>query len=324
MEFMQSDWGWTVILDLFLGGLGGASLAITALMRLIGRQAFPKTVKFGAWIGTGCLAIGVLCLLADVGQPLRAMLMPISFSHFTSWMAFGAWFMFCAVVFAGLFALSSTPQVGAKLGEGVRAKLDVLQKVFAAGGLVFGLAVVVYTGFLVCSAPGIPFWNTVLVPLGFAPLSLLAGAATVHFLVSKFEGAEDERPRAVGVALLALRIAVIAFAVLSGIALAVFLSNATALGGTAAACSAAVTVGGWAAVFWALVMVVGLAIPAVLALMQLVTKKTCWKAALVLLACVVVGGIVWRMVLIALGAHEALPAPVVPQAFLDFSLHALQ
>ena len=248
MEFLQSDWGWTVILDLFFGGLGGAALAITGLMRLMGKQAFPKTVKFGAWIGTGCLAVGVLCLLADVGQPLRAMLMPISFSHFTSWMTFGAWFMFCAVVFAGMFALASTSQVTNKLGEGIRSKLDALQKVFAVGGIVFGLAVVVYTGFLVCSAPGIPFWSTVLVPLGFAPLSLLAGSATVYFLVSKFEGCADGEPKAVAVALKALCVAIIAFAVLSVIALAVFLGDAVAQGGTAATCSAAVSGGGWAAV----------------------------------------------------------------------------
>ncbi len=323
MEFLQSDWGWTVILDLFLGGLGGAALAITGLMRVMGKQAFPKTVKFGAWIGTACLAIGVLCLLADVGQPLRAMLMPISFSHFTSWMTFGAWFMFCAVVFAGLFALSSTPQVTDKLGEGIRSKLDLLQKIFAIGGIVFGIAVVVYTGFLVCSAPGIPFWNTVLVPLGFAPLSLLAGAATVHFLASKFEGAVDEQPKVVATSLMALRVGIIVFAVLSGIALAVFLGDAVAQGGTAATCSAAVSGGGWAAVFYVAVVVIGLAAPAVLAAMQLATKKTCWKIALAILVCVVIGGLAWRMILISQGAHEALAPPVVPQAFIDYTIQLI-
>lgn len=319
MEFLQSDWGWTVILDLFLGGFGGAVVAITALTRLVGKEAFPKTVKFGAWISAICIAIGVVCLLADVGQPLRAMLMPVSFSHFTSWMTFGAWFMFCALLFSGLFALSATPQVTDKLGKGIQAKLDLLQKIFAVLGLVFGIAVVIYTGFLVCSAPGIPFWNTVLVPLTFTPLSLLAGATAVHFLVSKLE-AEVEGAVSAAALLRVLRLGIVALAVLSGIAVAVFLGSALGASETAASCAASVIGGPWAVVFWLFVVVVGMVAPAALALAQFITKKVCWKAALVILVCAVLGGLAWRMVVVALGSHAALAIAVVPQALMGITL----
>ena len=96
MGFMQSDWEVTVGDRPVHGRRGsGASWRCPGSCGLIGKDRYRREAACGAWIGFGCIVVGLLCLLADVGQPLRAMLLPVSFSHFTSWMAFGAWFMFC-------------------------------------------------------------------------------------------------------------------------------------------------------------------------------------------------------------------------------------
>ena len=338
MEFLQTEWGWTVILDLFLGGMGAAALVVSAIVRLCTRDRLRKTAACGAWIASGCLAVGVICLLADVGQPLRAMLMPVSFSHPTSWMTFGAWFMFFRVVFAVLFALSETRRVTTRLGGAHGSAADAskqsaapgaaydaaaaahvagpswlapLQVAFAIGGIAFGAAITVYTGFLLSSASGIPFWDTALLPCTFVALSFLAGCTAVHLALE----AQERGNEAATPCTLALRVAVLVFAAASAVTLWLFLNQGMITGETAADAAAAVTGGAWAPLFWGGVAVVGVALPAVGALAQLITRKRCWKIATAMLLCAVIGGLIWRAIVIGLGAHAALYSPAVPQMF---------
>lgn len=344
MEFLQTEWGWTVILDLFFGGMGAAALAVSGVIRLCTRNKLHATVCCGAWIATGCLAAGVLCLLADVGQPLRAMLLPVSFSHATSWMTFGAWFMLCGVVFALLLALSETRRLTKRLGStggqgrdaahgGSEAShqsaapgaaydaaaahtaqpawLEPAQMVFAVGGVLFGCAVTVYTGFLLSSTAFIPFWNTALLPCTFVTLSFLAGCTAVHLALETQERGND----AAAPCALALRVGIMACAVASGVALWLFLSQGFIAGEGAAQAASAVVGGAWAVVFWLCVAVIGVAAPAAGALVQTITHGRCWKVATGMLCAAVIGGIAWRVIVIALGAHAALYSPAAPQMF---------
>jgi formate-dependent nitrite reductase membrane component NrfD len=70
---MQREWGWWIAIYLFLGGIGGGGYTIGAANRLVGEGAEASTM-FGLWIGFPALAIGSICLLADLGSPPRVFL----------------------------------------------------------------------------------------------------------------------------------------------------------------------------------------------------------------------------------------------------------
>lgn len=190
---MQSEWGWTVVVDLFMSGFGGCLFAMVAMLFLAAKERFRRAVRIGAWISFGAVLAGVCCLLADVGQPVRAMWMFGSFVNFESWMPRGAWALALTLAVFLLFALLGEERVAKLIGRGrfcafARTALAVL-------GIACGVFVTVYTGCLLMDSGSIPFWDTPFVPLAFACSSLAAGAATALMLAVLTSGA-DERGKA--------------------------------------------------------------------------------------------------------------------------------
>ena len=159
-------------------------------MCLIGKDRYRREAACGSWIGFGCIVVGLLCLLADVGQPLRAMLLPVSFSHFTSWMAFGAWFMFCALIASFVLAVSTTDRAAAlvmRVWPGFGLARQAFARVVSVLGIAAGFMVTVYTGFLISSATGVPFWSTLLLPAGFCVSAFYLASAVMAALMSAFD-----------------------------------------------------------------------------------------------------------------------------------------
>ncbi len=187
---LQSDWGWTVVIDLFMSGFGGCLFVATAIGFLLVKDGFAKIARVGAWAAFIAVLVGVFFLLMDVGQPLRAMWMFGSFVNFGSWMPRGAWSLAMSMLVFLLFALSFDKRIVARMGtasaEGVplSKRFAVAQKICAIIGIVLGLFVTTYTGFLLKGSMNIPFWDTVNLPLSFVFLSLGAGAAAMLVLLA--------------------------------------------------------------------------------------------------------------------------------------------
>lgn len=197
---LQSDWGWTVVIDLFMSGFGGCLFVATAIGFLLAKDSFAKVARVGAWVSFSAVLVGVLFLLMDVGQPLRAMWMFGSFVNFESWMPRGAWSLAASMLVFLLFALSFDKRIVSRIGkttdEGTLSGgwLAVARKACAIIGLALGLFVTTYTGFLLKGSMNIPFWNTVNLPLSFVFLSLSAGAAMMLvLLVVLYDGLSKER-----------------------------------------------------------------------------------------------------------------------------------
>jgi formate-dependent nitrite reductase membrane component NrfD len=163
---LQKEWGWWIAIYLFLGGIGGGAYTIAAVNWFIGESAGMST-RVGLWIGFPALAIGSLCLLADLGSPKRAFLAGLKPG--TSWIARGTWIISVFMVLSLLhLLLYEFTDVG-----------GALVSVIAILGIVFAVGTMAYTGILLGASKGIPFWRTGAVPVVFVVSALVTG----HFSI---------------------------------------------------------------------------------------------------------------------------------------------
>lgn len=337
MEEIQLIWGWQPALYLFLGGLGGGTAVVAGLIYLREGNARQRTVCASFWFAVACLVVGLLLLLTELITPLRGMMMWQSFSDFSSWMTYGAWIVFSAVVVMGFFALGATPAVQKLLAKkdghegttednsegpaGKRAAASVSapdsasavapapapMKGLAVASIALGLCVAIYTGILLMSAPGVPLWNTPLLPCLFTASALDTGVAAVE-IIAIARAREEGEPKGL---LHTLDKAVLALVVLEAVAVTALLGLALAGAGDAgaqsfqlvAAQSAALLTSGalWPG-FWILFVPFALVIPFVTALMGL-REKNGKNAALVGAASVLVGGCTLRFLVLMAGLH---------------------
>ncbi|MHC4515848.1 MAG: NrfD/PsrC family molybdoenzyme membrane anchor subunit [Planctomycetota bacterium] len=164
---IQQDWGWLIAIYLFLGGLGAGAYSIGALNALLGDTSSLSTT-IGLWIGFPALALGCLCLLADLGSPSRAVL--AGMKPGSSWIARGTWiiclFMLCSLLHLILHEFA-----------GVTDSMAVT--VIAVIGIVTAVLTMAYTGLLLGVSKGIPFWRSGVVPVVFVVSALVTG----HFII---------------------------------------------------------------------------------------------------------------------------------------------
>ena len=168
---LQREWGWWIAIYLFLGGIGGGAYTIGALNWLMGESA-PASTTIGLWIGFPALAIGSLCLLADLGTPTKAFL--AGMKPGTSWIARGFWiislFMVLAFVHLVLHVFTGVADTGAG-----RSLISVI----AVGGILFAVGTMAYTGLLLAASKGIPFWRSGVVPVVFVVSAVVTGHFTI-------------------------------------------------------------------------------------------------------------------------------------------------
>ena len=317
MAELQSVWGWQPALYLFLGGMGAGAFVVAALLYFLDRQSNRKTICIASWAATACLVAGLLLLLSELTNPLRGMLLWQSFSNGTSWMTFGAWVVFAAVIVFGLMAVLSTEQwvkPVSKKWKGYPKARNRMRSVLAVVGIVLGLCVAVYTGILLMSVPGVPLWNTLLLPCLFTVSALDTGAALVEIVaVAPKRAVLSNKTHRL------LEASVVVLVVLEVAVLAAFLATmqgsdlTTATGATAAASVRLLAQGMLAPFFWLLVGACGLGIPLAMAIAGMVLRKRRKSGRTVMLvgaAGALVGGCALRFLVLMAGLH----ADVVAQA----------
>ncbi len=305
---LQTVWGWQPALYLFLGGVGAGTFFVVGLVHLI-TKAHGKAVAIAMWSAVAFLAVGLGLLVLELSAPLRALMMWQSFSNVgSSWMAIGAWLLFVAIVCFVAAALANTEIVFryVKVAEGVRDKLG---RAFTVAGVILGLCVAVYTGILLMDAPGVPFWNTALLPVLFTVSALDTGVAFTAIVFAVAEPREHGVPRV-------LEIGTICLIVAEALVLALFLKTMLAGGdplfetmepgyaATAAASANCWLSGDLAGMFWVLLVAVGLAFPLASAIIQVFWWPRHTRiAALSAAVCVLAGGCTLRFITLLAGAH---------------------
>ena len=167
----QHSWGWQVVMDVFLGGIGAGLFLVSFLLDQI--YGPTRLTNVGSIIGPLLVLVGIFFLLIEVGKPFNA---PRAFLNYgTSWMSRGVILQPMLIGLGLLYALLPYGFTDFKT---------------AAGGVVIGsvaalLAVLVgrYPGFLFSQARGIALWNNPLLPMLYF-VSALAGGAGILLLIS--------------------------------------------------------------------------------------------------------------------------------------------
>lgn len=173
VEHMSYDW--MIVAYFFLGGISAGSYIFSVIANYW-RKEFKPLAKTAAILAPVSLGLGMLILLIDLGQPLRAAGLFLNFNP-TSAISWGIWFLNIFLVLSLIYAWFL-----------IRGEEEKIKKV-ACIGLPFSLIAGTYTGILLAQAPGRALWHSALTPILFLVGGLISGLALV-MLVSM--GIEDK------------------------------------------------------------------------------------------------------------------------------------
>lgn len=252
-----------VVWYLFLGGAGAGLLFVSTVLEMLSPQAIdssracqgaryaPKPVYrrfFGPSYGVGiaAVALGMLCLLLDLGRSDRAL--AIFLQPTLSFISVGAYAL------AALVALAAVLAAIWLFGVDFFHRLFVrVLRVFVA---IASLVVMAYTGLFLASMPSVPLWATPWIPPLFVASALSSGIALmVCAVVLTGSGGEFkatlQRMQKIDAAVIVCEILLLGLFVL-----AAFLGSETAR-----MSAERLLAGDLAALFWGIVVVLGLVVP---------------------------------------------------------------
>jgi formate-dependent nitrite reductase membrane component NrfD len=177
------DWGWLVVLYLFLGGLAGGCYVLAAIIELFGRPEDRPLARLGYCVAFACLVLGGIFLLFDLRRPDRFWHLLLE-SHtfrpmFKSWspISTGSW----ALVIFGVFSFLSFLRAVRRLHLP-----EVLARAIAGIGGLLGLYVAGYTGVLL-AVTNRPVWSdTPLLGMLFVVSAASMSAALMILLARRF------------------------------------------------------------------------------------------------------------------------------------------
>lgn len=296
-------WGWEIPVYLFLGGLTAGLMILSAGL---GRRCAPKdcsnAVRFAPLAAPIIITIGMITLFADLSHK------PMVYNFYltlqpSSPMSWGSWILlvvYPATILLGLSNLTTaeTERIGrwspvAKLRLArpltwLQVKALAWRKPLLAANLATGVGLGIYTGILL-EGLGIarPLWNS----LALGPLFLVSGLSTGAALLMLLPVKHDEhiRLRRWDLAAIGLELALL-LGIIASLAMG---------GGLAGRKAAHLLLGGeYTALFWSLVVVVGLLVPLLFESVEAAKRLRPSALAPVML---LVGGFALRWILVMAG-----------------------
>uniref|UniRef100_A0A7C4B8E3 Molybdopterin oxidoreductase n=1 Tax=Thermofilum pendens TaxID=2269 RepID=A0A7C4B8E3_THEPE len=290
MTFQEVWDPWLIGPFLWFAGIAGMGSVAYTLMKLFKVEEKLKELALIAFAST---VLGLLFVVADLSRPFNmpfAILSSLAQGIFLaklaqSWMTVGITLLFLLLLFTLLLLLRHTVAGGlAKLTD-ARWFLVLLALI--------GLLVTIYSGFLISSAPGIPFWNTGLIPVLWVISASICAVAILKILVHSEAVAHLLTRTGLGLDVSEL------------IALLAFVLTPLYSGPEAARESAWVLVfGGLAPAFWLGVVVIGALVPLVLGFLLL--KKEDRRLGVAAALCGLLGALILRILVIHAGVFEVL------------------
>ncbi len=191
----QHVWHWQIAVYLFLGGLGGTTFALSAILHLF-EECNKKMLSIAVLSSMVFLGVGTVFLLADMLQPLKAF---YALTNPSSWIFWGVVFIngFFAIATFYIIPLLEEWTMLQPIIKKIPAKLlsfiEKFNGMAAVAGASMGFLVAIYTGLLISAAPAISFWNTPAMPLLFVVSAFSTGAAYLLFLSAVANNDESKR-----------------------------------------------------------------------------------------------------------------------------------
>ena len=295
-------WGWEVPLYLFLGGLAAGIMVFSALLVLRRNQdQRSKWSRWMAFVAPALLSIGMFALLLDLEYKLHVWRFYAAF-QVASPMSWGSWILlliYPATLALGLATLTGDERESlagwkltraSRLADALRATdawASANVRSIAWTNLLLGIALGIYTGILLGSLGARPAWNSAVL----GPLFLVSGISTGAALMMLFPLQHEEHTF--------LQRWDVAAILLEALLLFLFLMTLLTGGGQPGRDAAGLFLGGrYTALFWSLVVIVGLAIPLTLEVIEIVKRRRPTVVTPVLL---LIGGLALRWILVAAG-----------------------
>ena len=288
-------WPWEVPADLFLAGLVAGLLVLYSSVVLLGKEKLLPTVRKWAPVwAMPLLGTALFLLFLDLSVKLNAFRFYTTF-QVSSPMSWGSWLYMSVIIVGGIQCAAALADhqpwrqtaIGKlRLWKWFENLQLSTQRRLAWLGLVFGAGLGTYTGVLLSTMPARPLWNSGLM----GPLFLVSGTAAAIALMMLVSRSKDERAT-----LLRLLLPAVLVNLLLLLLLVVDLANGNA---TNVGAAEMLLGGSYTAAFWALVVVVGLIVPAVL---QVQAVRGRWNLSLVAPALVLFGGLALRVLLVQAG-----------------------
>ncbi|MEM0223357.1 MAG: NrfD/PsrC family molybdoenzyme membrane anchor subunit [Thermofilum sp.] len=287
----QEIWDpWLIGPFLWFAGIAGMGSVAYSLLRLF---KIEEKLKELSLVIFASVVLGLVFVIADLSRPanmpaaiLSSLAQGIFIAKLTeSWMTLGITLLFLLLILSFLLTLrhAAVPAL---------AKLTDAKWYLVLLALI-GFLVTVYSGFLISSAPGIPFWNTALIPVLWVLSASICAIAVLKILVHS-----EHVSRFLTRAGLGLDIGEL-------LALVALLNVPLYAGPEAArASAAALLVGPLAPAFWLGVVLVGVLAP--MALGFLLMRKEDRKLGVAAASLYLVGALLLRVLVIQAGIFEPL------------------
>ena len=292
-------WTWEVAMYLFMGGLTAGIMILAALMTVRNKgQVAPYATTRLALLAPIVLSLGMTTLFLDLEHKLFVYRFYTSF-QITSPMSWGAWILIVVYPISILQILSTLRSGYSNLASYVdrltigRLLVDWCEryrKEIALSVIPFAVALGIYTGILLSAFGARPFWNSGVLGLLF----LVSGMSTAAALVILFARQSSEKYLFTRIDLVII-LAEIALVTLSLISLA-------SGSGQHIEALQSVMGGSYTFSFWVLFVGIGLLIPLLLEILELLgINKSLAMLAPVL---VLVGGYALRQVVLDAGQES--------------------
>jgi formate-dependent nitrite reductase membrane component NrfD len=287
-------WGWEIPVYLFLGGWVAGSMIIAGYFARRGRP--PGTGGVSSvlpWLSLVLLSLGMGALFLDLEHKLYVWRMYLTFQP-ASPMSWGGWILILVYPVLLLGALASIPPdllSGRPAIAGLAARLrnPVTAGRLGTVSVIAGVALGVYTGILLSSLGARPLWASAALGPLFLVSGLSTGAAFAH-LVARDPGEQASLLRADNVFL------VVELALIGLILIGLLTASAVH------AHAAQLLLGGpYTAVFWVLVVGLGILLP--LTLQTLMASHRIPHTVIAPLL-VIGGGLALRFVIVSAGQYS--------------------
>ncbi|MHB9093701.1 MAG: NrfD/PsrC family molybdoenzyme membrane anchor subunit [Eubacteriales bacterium] len=179
----ELNWGFSIALYLFLGGMSAAAYYIAVIADIVGKGKYKHVAEIGSYVVLGPICLGMLMLLLDLGKPLKFWHLMFQNGPLNkglifqpgSAMSLGVWLLVGFILICGIaYPLMWLSKSG---NDNLRRKIGIV-------GMPFALLIAVYTGVLL-AATSEPVWaDTPLLPVLFVLSATSTGIAAIMVIIA--------------------------------------------------------------------------------------------------------------------------------------------
>ncbi|WP_117884685.1 NrfD/PsrC family molybdoenzyme membrane anchor subunit [Aureibaculum luteum] len=285
-------WHWPISIYLFLGGLAAGLLFFAGAVTILDKEKeYPTAVKYASIISPVALSLGLLALVYDLTHPLYTWQLYTTI-RLESPMSWGAWVLLIVTPLSFLWVISYFSEIFPKwkLRLGILKKLESFtkknRKKMAYALIPLSIILGVYTGILLSAFNARPLWNNAILGPLFLTSGLSTGAATILLLAKTHK--EKNLFSRIDLVLIVIELGLIVHMLMGMYAGSEVQLEAMQL-----------LVGGeFTLMFFGFVIILGLLVPAILELTEILGYKVPVSIPAIL---ILIGGLVLRFVMVEAG-----------------------